>query len=424
MAPRSVRNWLRAYLEWTRETESPDIYHFFTAATIIGAMTKRQVHLEMNYFRIYPNLYTIIVGPSGARKSVAVSLGMRLANEAGIRKFSDKITGAALIRDLATGSEKRIDPNLRDISLCSPVIIYSSELGVFMGPDAYGSGVIADLTDLYDCPSKWSKKTIARDEETVIAPYVSLLAATTPQTLRDVIPQGAVGQGFTSRILFVWASGRRTKAPIPAWGSEHVMLERYLTNDLRTISGLRGTFSFSPAGLELYKQHYLNRPEPEDEFEDERLRGYASRKDIHTLKLAMVLSLADKDELILTERDMAGAIEAIEWLDSGLPNVFASHGSSASVEDATRVFRQVDTATRRVGYIAHRELMKRNYYYLNSSEMEIVTKTLIEAGAIQEVIGRNAGTGAMEKFYKSIDPEFLSKIKVRFPNQLKEKDED
>jgi len=107
-----------------------------------------------------------------------------------------------------------------------------------------------------------------------------------------------------------------------------------LGHDLKEISNLSGQFRFDAERLRLYKQHYLGRPEPEDDY---------------------------KDELVITERDMAGAIDAVKWLD------------------------QIDSATRRVGAMAHTELVKKNYCYLNAQEFGI-TQTLVEAeaGVIQE----------------------------------------
>lgn len=417
---RNLSNWLRAYMEFTRDTESPDAYHFWSGVTILGAATKRQVHLNLNYFQIFPNHYVIIVGPSGARKSAAVSLAAKIVAESGIKKFSDKITAAALIKDLSEASEKRIDGS--NVEITSPVLIYSSELGVFMGPDAYGSGVISDLTDLYDCPSKWEKKTIARSSETILGPFVSMLAASTPQTLKDVIPSASVGQGFTSRIIFVWGGGRRKKAPIPVWDEGHTMLERNLIHDLKEISTITGEFSFSTGGLRLYTQNYNDRLEPEEEYEDERLRGYSSRKDVHTLKLAMVLAMAESNQLIITEREMAGAIEAISWLDQGLPNVFSGHGTSATAEDAARIFREIDVATRKSGFAYHQEIVRKNYHYLNVQEVDVVIKTLIEGGAISEEFKTDQRTGRFVKCYKSIDETFLNQAVSKFPRRLKDYD--
>lgn len=406
---RRLNNWLRAYLEYTRETESSDQFHYWTAISVLGAITKRQVWLDFDYFKIFPNHYIILVGPPAARKSIATRIGVDIADSVGIRRFSDKITGAALIRDLSESTEKKVQTN--EVELYSPMLIYASELGVFLGPDAYGSGVIADLTDLYDCPAKWEKKTIARDSETIIAPYISLLAATTPQTLKDCLPPGAVGQGFTSRIIFVWASQRRKRVPIPSWGSEHTMLQGNLVNDLKHIMTLHGSFTFSPAGLQVYKEYYMGHPEPEEAFEDERLRAYAARKDVHMLKLAMCLSLADKDELILTEREISGAIESFNWLDQGLPAVFASQGRSASSEDVIRVYRQIESATKRIGWITHGDLVKRNYNQLSSTELEVVIKTLQDAGAVTEVVSALPGSRVATRNHKCLDFNFIKKAK-------------
>jgi hypothetical protein len=196
------------------------------------------------------------------------------------------------------------------------------------------------------------------------------------------------------------------------------MLERNLIHDLKEISKCRGTFEFSDGGMRLYKQHYLDRPEPEEEYEDERLRGYSSRKDIHTLKLAMVLSLADNDSLVITEREMAAAIEAITWLDQGLPNVFSGVGNSATAEDVARIFREVDNATRKFGSISHQAIVRQNYHYLNAQECDIVIRTLIEGGAISEQFITDQKTGRFIKSYKSIDSNFIKQTVAKFPKRL------
>jgi hypothetical protein len=406
-------------MQFTQETESPDAYHFWTGVSLLSAATKRQVYLEFNQFRIYPNTYIILVGPAGARKSVATSIGIRIADKVGLKRFSDKITGAALIKDLSESQEKLIDIKKGEITFVTPIIIYSSELGVFMGADAYGSGVIADLTDLFDCPNKWEKKTISRDSEIVIAPYVTLLAASTPQTLKDVLPPGAVGQGFTSRILFVWAPSRRKRVPIPTWGIEYEALANSLVADLKHISSLRGVFQFSDTGLRLYRQHYMEHPEPEDEFEDERLRNYAARKDIHMLKVAQILSVADRDDLIITEVEIKGAIDALNWLDQGLPSVFAGHGGATTSEDVVRIFRQVDLSTNRIGFITYAELVKRNYYNLNHMDLNGVLSTLIDGGGIEEVIVPDKASGKMIKVFRCIDATFIQKSKINMPRNIR-----
>ena len=401
-------------MEYTLDTESPDNYHFWTAITILGAITKRQVYLDMNMFKVYPNFYVFLIGPPAARKSAAAAIGVRLAVQAGLRKFSDKITDAALIKDLSEATEKRVEG--QTVELCSPVLIYASELGVFMGLDAYSSGVIADLTDLYDCPPRWEKKTISRDSELILGPYVTLFAAGTPQTLKDVIPSMSVGQGFTSRILFIWAPKRRKRVPMP----KPNRLETLLVSDLKLIGKLRGQFKFSDDGWKAYQKQYMERPEPEEEFEDERMHGYASRKDTHLLKISMVLSLADKDELIITEKEVSAAIDSLKWMETGLSNVFAGHGSATTSQDVVRIFKQVQASMGKVGYINHKELVKRNFAQVGVHELDLVIHTLEGAGAIMRIVGKDPRSGATEIMFKVIDNEFLGSKHYTKPKSLEE----
>lgn len=419
---RNLNNWLTAYMEYTADTESPAIYHYWVGCTLISAASKRQVCLDLNMFKVYPNIYVILVGPSGARKSIATSIGIQIADQVGIKKFSDKITGAALIRDLSSSVEKSITQSTNglgiggaEIELRSPMMIYASELGVFLGHDAYGSGVIADLTDLYDCGPQWKKTTISRGDEVIPGPYVTMLAASTPQTLKDTIPPGAVGQGFTSRILFIWGDKRRRRVPIPLWGVGHAMLKSNLIADLRHISHLAGNFKFSEDGLKMYERDYYAAQEPEEEYEDERLRNYASRKHIHTLKLAQICSMANKDDLTITAYDWETAADAIKWLDKGLGNVFAGHGAANNSQDVIRVYNQIKAAAVATGYVSYPDLLKRNYSYLNIQDFGSVMQTLVEMNAVKESVAVDHKSGKMAKLYTILDHEFIQKWNGNVP---------
>ena len=123
------------------------------------------------------------------------------------------------------------------------------------------------------------------------------------------------------------------------------------------------------------------------------------------------LSLADNDELIISDRHMAGAIESIKWIDAGLSNVFSGHGNSATAEDAARIFREIQKAcSRGLGYAKYPDLVKSNYRHLNSQEMDIVLATLLNAGAIDEVIIRDPKTEKVIKIFRVLDQNFINQL--------------
>ncbi|KKK88971.1 hypothetical protein LCGC14_2737780, partial [marine sediment metagenome] len=165
---------------------------------------------------------------------------------------------------------------------------------------------------------------------------------------------------------------------------------------------------------------YMERPEPEEEFEDERMHGYASRKDTHLLKIAMVLSLADKDELIITEKEISAAIDSLKWMEAGLSNVFAGHGAATTSQDVVRIFKQIQGAMSKVGYINHKELVKRNFAQVGVHELDLVIHTLEGAGAIMRIIGKDPRSGVTEIMFKVLDNEFLGSKRVQKPKSLQE----
>src|SRR5258706_8486709 len=80
MSSRELEDWLESYLEYTDSSEPPTTFHIWCAlATIAGAL-QRRVYLQQGLERtIYPNLYVILIGPSGrTRKGVALGIAKEL----------------------------------------------------------------------------------------------------------------------------------------------------------------------------------------------------------------------------------------------------------------------------------------------------------------------------------------------------------
>ena len=88
---------------------------------------------------------------------------------------------------------------------CS-MTIFSKELTVFIGYK--NSQFLADLTDLYDCADIWAYRTKNSGEYEVTGAWLNLLAATTPEQIQAALPAEAIGGGFASRVLFIYADKR------------------------------------------------------------------------------------------------------------------------------------------------------------------------------------------------------------------------
>jgi len=79
MARRIKDSWIREYLRYTENTESPSMFHLWVGISTIASVVDRDIYVNQGFFKIYPNLYIILVaGSQECRKSTAINIGESL----------------------------------------------------------------------------------------------------------------------------------------------------------------------------------------------------------------------------------------------------------------------------------------------------------------------------------------------------------
>jgi F420-dependent methylenetetrahydromethanopterin dehydrogenase len=115
--------------------------------------------------------------------------------------------------------------------------------------------------------------------------------------------------------------------------------------------------------------------------------GYNARRELHMAKLAMIFSLSRSDELLVTEQDVAEAIQTLLLFESKMNNIFqemAATGSMVMLQDVIDKIK-ADTAEGRVTEEASiiNMLMQR----FPSTQVHSMIDNLINAKAIKMVGG-------------------------------------
>ena len=79
---RRAGNWLNAYLEYTKESESPDNYHIWAGLSAIASVVRRNIWLDQGLYVLFPNMYVLFVGPPArTAKSTAMWLARQLVRQ-------------------------------------------------------------------------------------------------------------------------------------------------------------------------------------------------------------------------------------------------------------------------------------------------------------------------------------------------------
>lgn len=340
MSSRKLENWIKSYIQFTLASEAPDKFHFWTAVSTIAGALRRRVWIDMGHFQWVPNFYIILVAPPGiVSKSTTASIGMNMLKELeGIKFGPDVVTWQALIQSLAGANELVLMPDGSYFPM-SCITIASSEFGNFLNPN--DKEFVDVLVSLWDGQlGVWEKATKTQGNDRIENPWINIIACTTPGWIAGNFPEYLIGGGFTSRCIFVYAQHKRKLVAYPSLElpPEFQQMRKELLHDLEAISLLRGPFELAPAAIEWgtawYKHHYENKPQ---HLNNEKFAGYLARKQTHIHKLAMVLSAAYKDDLIILPSDLKAAEELTTALEKDMPQVFELIGVQGNAKHSTTI---------------------------------------------------------------------------------------
>jgi hypothetical protein len=365
--------YLDAYLDLVEDTESPRLFHIWTAMSIVAGALGRRCFLPFGEMPpIYPNMYVALVGDPGTRKSVAVTIGRDLLRKSTNVRFAPSdssgqrqgiiaaMTGLAAEEDesgwgnkkrperpeqpirglgvsatLASmtqsqedapfdvGPEQAFDDFLRGQELHeadeSCLFAAASELTLLVGQAA--SGMLEFLSCCWDgSPYEYQTKgaQISLDR-----PLLNILSGTTPHQIFTAFPAASIGQGFTSRMIFVYGAERYKSVPRP------VKADPKYSKKVRDIlsyinQNMEGAFEESDEAkaydAELYTRNASG-------VEDARFQYYRARRQTHLIKLAMCVA-ASRLSMKLELADYKMAHTILYATEHGMPDALGQYGLS------------------------------------------------------------------------------------------------
>lgn len=315
-------SFLQNYRTFCSGNEANPTYHIFAGLSALSAITQRRIWIDLGYFKIYPNLYVVLVGPAGGRKTTAMDICCKLIDKLGTIPYTtDCVTKEKLIMDVRAEERTISDmPDLyKDLKVVSPTALFLTELSDFLGPSSIG--MVNFLTAIYD-RDVYTYKTKNKGSEKLIGPYLTILACTTPEWITTYLRSDVISGGFSRRTLFVyeWEEGKRI--PRPKITDEMVVAWNDALAHARRIGKLCGPMRWSDEAIKFYDDWYMNMKIPTDT----TIVGYYKSKHIQLIKVAMLLSLSESADMVLEVRHLQFGMELLGMAETNLLRVFQGMG--------------------------------------------------------------------------------------------------
>ena len=382
---RELDDWLDSYLKYTDNTESPVSYHTWCGLSVIAGALQRRVYLQWGLAEtIYPNLYVVLIGPSGrTRKGTAIGIAKSMLKAtAGVTVVPESSSGRqAMILAMKRASKNFEDPIDGKIKFHCSVTAFSEELSVFLGQGdiAY----LSNLTDWYDSKDDWEYETVGRGKDSLQGLCLNLCGGTAPDWIQSMIPQEALGGGFTSRVIFIVEEKKRKIVPEYVVDDATRELGEKLQRDLERIANLAGEMRFDEEGKQAYVDWYIDQDTKlsagQPAIPDTRFAGYCERRATHLRKLMLVCSASRGDDLKLTKADFLKAKGLLEAAEVKMGRTFGGLGkarNSAETDTVMDFIREMGTTTRQM-------LLKKFYRDIDPMTLSTVETTLEQAGKIK-----------------------------------------
>lgn len=333
-------SFLSDFRELGKGTEANPNYVIFSGLVALSAIVSRRVWLPMGHYDIFPNLYVVLVGPPGMRKTTAMDLAKGLIRE--LNKKKAKVASDPLLGDLTQSdypisaecvSKEKLIQDMRaterkltglaekdkDNELYSPMTVMATELSEFLMVG--GQGMISFLTTIYD-RSVYDYRTKNKGQEYVNGPYLNVIACTTPDWITMYLKDDIISGGFSRRALFIYETEEGPRIAIPKKTPEMLAAFKSMVDYADRVTQIKGPMVLTTDAEAFYVNWYENHRIPADP----NVAGYYRSKHVQMFKLAMLISLSESPQLIITLDHVKFAFDLLSLMEQRLSAVFAGMG--------------------------------------------------------------------------------------------------
>jgi len=385
----SQEDFFRQYLAYVGKTECPDIYHRWSAISAIGALLGRNFSLSHGHFTVHPNLYVMLIGEAGARKSTAIKIVKKLIKHTGYDTIAaDKTTKEKFLLDLSGESDDEqkqadiLDKNLwesgdaelstRPVAECFIMADEWNEFTSLGNIEFYSM-----LGNLWDYDGVFKNRIKTGKSVSINNPTISILAGNTATGFALAFPSEIIGQGFFSRLLLIHGTvtGRKITFPKQPSPEATAQLAEYLQH-MR--SHCQGMVALTPGAESLLDKIYKEFVG----FDDVRFNSYMNRRFTQLMKLCIICA-ASRLVRVIDENDVVLANTMLTAAEQGMPKALGEFGKGKHSDVANAIVEAVSNTTKGLNFKEIWALVVQDL--TGQPELSTILSNLRAADKIQQV---------------------------------------
>lgn len=338
------------YFQYTSDTEVPTFFHRWTSIVGIGAFLGRGISFSHGHFSIHPNIYCMLIGSPGTRKSTAIKLMERVLKKAGYNTIAaDKTSKEKFLLDLGQYKDEpntkgAVDLDTWDLlgesgaEIDKEILIAADEFNDFIGLGNHD--FISLLGNLWDYNGNYENRIKNGKSVNIYNPTISILGGNTPTGFSLAFPTEILGQGFFSRLLLIYGepSGRKITFPSePSQESTAAIVEYLQAIKKKCFGAVTRTAGANKLLDKIYKEW--------GGIDDVRFESYANRRFTHLLKLCLIVT-ASRLSTEITEFDVVYTNTILSHAEHLMPRALGEFGKarhSGTVHKVMQVLDATDT---------------------------------------------------------------------------------
>ena len=400
-------NFISDFLEYNSGTECHKNYLRWSAVAAIAMTAGLRYSLRQGRLLIRPNMYILLVGEQGVRKSYAKDQARDILSET----FEDYPIGADittrddLVKFMAADLTERAYTGVDgEASTFHPLALFINEFKHFLSYNPVS--MLSFIVDIFDRTDRvWQCSTIKRGQESITRPFLNILACENTDWLISRLKDGIITGGLSRRFVVVYElEGTERVIPRPYLPSDSDAIWERMKNHLRRIQANSREYSWDDDAVKFFDAWYVKNKAnlPEDNI----LRGFMRTKDQMLLKLCIALDLAEENPKYRITVELLEL--ALAWFGSIEPNMPKLYSSAGRNELAIVQQRLIELINQRGGIISEKELLKISGKDMSPFEQTQSMQFLIKTDQI------------IQKLFSYPEPNSPPRVWMITPNALRE----